>query len=135
MPRKKDKPCAGDHVGKNALEWTVFGLSTVLVLALVGWLLYAATLEENAEVKLTATTEEPQPMNGWHQVPVVVMNEGGVTAAGVEVVVTAMVDGKEQAGTFTIDFVPKGGTRRGAVSFKGGQPTEVAPRVIGYSEP
>jgi uncharacterized protein (TIGR02588 family) len=135
MPRKKDKPCPGDHVGKNGLEWTVFGISTVLVIALVGWLIYASTLEEKAEVKLTAMTEEPQAMDGWHQVPVVVMNEGGVTAESVEVEIIAVVDGKEQAGTFTLDFVPKGGTRRGAVSFKGGPPTEVTPRVIGYSEP
>lgn len=135
MGKKQNNSGAEDHVGKNVLEWTVFGLSSLLVVGLVGWLIYAATLEEDPEVRLSAKAEDPVEANGWYQVSVVVTNDGGLTAEGVEVIVSATVDGREQTGSFVVDFVPKGGSRRGAVSFKGsGKPSQVVPRVIGFSE-
>lgn len=133
---KSPRPGFSDHTGKNALEWSVFTLSSILVIGVFGWLIYSASRMTDPEARLAATAGQPVEKDGWYQVPVKVTNHGGLTASGVEVIVSAMIDGKEEDASFTLDFVPKGGSRQGAVTFKTGRPPQnSAPKIIGFSEP
>ncbi|GAA5125753.1 hypothetical protein JIN84_14620 [Luteolibacter yonseiensis] len=121
---------------KNLLEWTVFGISSGLVLVTLTLLTLAAFGVEEGPAEMRAETGTPVSKDGWIRIPVTVKNNGERVAANVEVkVCLGHGEGKREAG-FTIDFVPRGGSRAGAVSFREtGEPAVVECEVIGYEEP
>lgn len=125
-----------DNTSKNLLEWTVFAISAVLVLAVLGYLLKSALEVEIGPAKLAVMTGPPVAENGRTRIPVTVSNDGRRVAANVEVQIAVdSGEGKQQAG-FTLDFVPRGGSRQGAVSFKGTDLTGTPEcEVLGYEEP
>ena len=65
-----------------------------------------------------------------------VSNSGSRTAAEVTIAVVARYPYGEKKATFTIDFIPRGGTRDGYAVFEGsGKPDAITARVLGYIEP
>ena len=121
---------------KNFLEWTVFGLSGVIVLGVLGSLSYAALRVNGRPAMLRAVIDLPSVENGWVRVPVSVTNSGHRVAANVQVQVSAGSGGDKREGGFTIDFVPREGTHKGSVSFEGTElPQDLKCEVLGYSEP
>jgi uncharacterized protein (TIGR02588 family) len=126
--KSKERPPAG----KNPLEWTVFGLSAILVIAVFGVLAQEAIRWKDSPADLHVELGEPELQDGAWWLPVKVRNDGEGLATDVEIEVTA---GGEQAG-FTVDFAPRGTAREGRVSF----PESVDPRdarvsIRGYQEP
>ncbi len=121
---------------KNLLEWTVFGISTVLVLAALAFLTIASVRVDDGPAEMRAVAGSPVSKDGWLRIPVTVRNHGQSVAANVEVRVTlGSGEAKREAG-FTVDFVPRGGSRTGAVSFRDvGGPLELECEVLGYEEP
>lgn len=121
---------------KNLLEWTVFGLCAVIVLTTLVCLSLAAVRVEDGPPEMRAEAGEPVAKDGWLRIPVTVRNEGQKVAANVEVkVCIGSGEAKREAG-FTLDFVPRGGSRSGAVSFRDtGGPLEMECEVLGYEEP
>lgn len=121
---------------KNPLEWTVFGISLMLVLATLGLLLAAALHVGNGPAKLTITTGEAQLMDGRTIIPVIVKNDGGEVAENVEVKVTLGEGAGLQEAGFTLDFIPRGAERKGVVSFtaENGRSKPVA-SIVGYGTP
>lgn len=125
-----------ENPAKNLLEWIVFGISAVLVLLVLALLANAAAHVEDGPPELHAEAGTPQTKNGWTRIPVTVKNEGNSVASNVEVrVCTGTGEARREAG-FTLDFVPRGASRAGAVSFKDtGEPMELECEVLGYEEP
>lgn len=125
-----------ENPAKNLLEWTVFGMSTALVLAVLAFLTLAAVRLKDGPAVMSAEAGTPVARNGGLRIPVTVKNQGRSVAANVEVRVTMGTgEAKREAG-FTVDFVPRGGSRAGAVSFKGSEAAgDLECEVVGYEEP
>ena len=126
--KSKERPPAG----KNPLEWSVFGFSALLVIAVVAVLTGEAIRWKDSPPRLRVELGQPERQEGFWCLPVKVRNDGEGLAADVEIEVKA---GGETAG-FTIDFVPRGTEREGRVSF----PESIDPRdavvsIRGYQEP
>ena len=116
---------------KNALEWTVFAVSLVLMASLVGALSVAAW-KTDAPPRLVVTVGAPvaQP-GGAVFLPVRVQNDGPKTAAAVAVELT--VDGRTVPLTF--DYVPRHSERSGVAALPSMPRGPVSGRVVAYSEP
>lgn len=125
-----------DNAKKNVLEWTVFGISTLLVLAAIIHLLYSALTVRQGPARLTVSAGEAVEESGRTRVPVTVHNSGQQVAANVEVRICIGSGDQRQVAGFTLDFVPRDATRRGSVSFTGtGLPDKPECEVLGYEEP
>lgn len=130
LPSLKKPPASP---GKNALEWTVFGLSCLLVAATLAVLIHGVAVWEDSPARLTVQTGTAYRESGLTWVPVRVTNEGDHAAKNVEIeVVSPSATGEEKA-SFTVDEVPHGAWREGLVSFAGENLDRVfRARVSGY---
>jgi uncharacterized protein (TIGR02588 family) len=121
---------------KNLLEWTVFGISSAIVLTTLVLLMMAAITVKKGPARIRAGTGKPVVENGWLRIPVTVTNDGESVAANVDVQVTIGSGADQRDAGFSVDFVPRGATRTGSVSFKGTElPQNVECGVLGYEEP
>ncbi|RYD37440.1 MAG: hypothetical protein EOP85_17585 [Verrucomicrobiaceae bacterium] len=121
---------------KNLLEWIVFGISTALVLTVLAMLTLAALQVDDGPPVMRAQAGQPVSKDGWLNIPVTVRNEGHKVAANVEVRVCIGTGEEKREAGFTVDFVPRGGSRSGAVSFRDmGGSQELECEVLGYEEP
>lgn len=126
--KSKDRPPGG----KNPLEWTVFGVSSFLVIGVIAVLGEQSLRWKDSPARLSVGLGSPELQDGTWWLPVKVRNDGEGLAADVEIEVEA---GDERAG-FTFDFLPRGAERVGRVSF----PQSIDPRaatvsIRGYQEP
>lgn len=125
-----------ENPAKNLLEWIVFGVSLVLVVSTLAYLVYSALRVPEGPALLRAEAAAPVYADGIARIPVTVKNEGKRVAVNVEVQVSVGEGEQKLEGGFTIDFVPRGATRSGAVSFKVNPlPGPPECEVIGYDEP
>lgn len=132
MNQIQDKPTA--QTGKNALEWTIFGLSLAGLTAVFGWLILSALEHGAAPPRLEISLGQPVKAGARVLVPVKVENRGETTAAGVEIEVERR-GGKETA-AFSFPHLPRGGARQGWVAFDGPlRREELSAKVVGYEEP
>lgn len=121
---------------KNPLEWSVFGLSFLLVAGVVAFLGWSAIVSEDRPAAFQVETDSPIPVSGSTVVPIRITNTGSATAAEVTVAITVRYPSGEKESTLTIDFVPRGGTRHARVVFEGPEtPIVITARVAGYIEP
>jgi len=130
------KKSSSESHGKNALEWAVFGLSSVLVAAMVTVLAIHAADWHERPPDLAASLGERQVKDGLVTFPVEVINRGDVAANQVEVEVARTSGSMEHRARVLLDFVPRHGKRRGQVSFpdaaEAGDPRIVG---VGLAEP
>jgi uncharacterized protein (TIGR02588 family) len=107
-------------VTKNPLEWVVFAISLVLVLATLGYLVRETLAGRSGPPDVVAQVGPPQPSSSGYLVPVEVANVGMTTAEDVLVpVVLEMPDGTREEGQLNIAFLPRDSRRHGWVSFRG----------------
>lgn len=121
---------------KNRVEWTVFGLSSVVVVAVVGLLLYAQFTRSHNPPQLSVTFGDVRRHSGYYAVGLQVRNDGDITAEEVNVeVVLRMTEGQERS-TVVLPFVPRGAQRIAWVTFRA-DPAEgtLQARVLGYHQP
>jgi uncharacterized protein (TIGR02588 family) len=119
---------------KNWLEWTVFALSAVLILAVAGVLGYLAVAGERRNPRLEVSLGTPERVPSGYAVPVTVTNTGDITAE--EVVVEVRVEGGDERGELTLAFVPGGSRRQGWVAFtREPDVARLRTRLIGYEQP
>jgi uncharacterized protein (TIGR02588 family) len=117
---------------KNTLEWTVFGLSAALVLAIAGFLVYAHLRDENRPASIRIEAGEPVPTAGGWAVPLDVFNDGDRTAEGVRI--EAAFEG-ERSET-ELAFVPYRSHRQAWVTFtRRPASSSIQVRVVGYRDP
>lgn len=134
MKRAKDRA----KVQKNWLEWSVFGVSFVLVACVLGYLVYEGARAGDGPPLIEVRTGEPVARGRSFLVPVTLVNTGGQTAEGVsvEVVLEGADGGEVERGELTVAFLPRGATREGWVTFNSDpRAARLRPRVLGYEKP
>ena len=127
------------RVQKNWLEWTVFGGSALLILAVFSILIYESATLGNAPAAIHVSLGAPEQHHGLFSIPVWVKNDGDETAEGVHVEVTLRPSDQdeEERADFEIAFVPRRAIREGRVIFKT-DPSKAASleaRVLGFEKP
>jgi uncharacterized protein (TIGR02588 family) len=125
------------RVEKNRLEWAVFGIGVVLVLATVGVLLRDAVRGGDGPPDLAVELGPPQRRGQSWAVPVTVHNRGGKTAEGVRVqVALELPDGAREEAELDVAFVPRGSRRHGWIHFLHSPAAgRLTARVMGYEQP
>jgi uncharacterized protein (TIGR02588 family) len=103
---------------KNTLEWTVFGIGLILVMATLGYLLREASTTSASPPDLVVHLGTPQRVTEGFQVPVTVVNRGDRAAEGVSVIVTLAAKEREEV-VLNIAFLPHQSRREGWVTFRG----------------
>ena len=105
---------------KNWLEWSVFAVSLVLVVATLGFLVWESVANHGGPPDVVVTLGEAQPSSGGYRVPVEVGNVGRSTAEDVLIpVLLDLPDGTREEGRLNIAFLPRDSKREGWVTFRG----------------
>jgi uncharacterized protein (TIGR02588 family) len=122
---------------KNALEWTVFIASSLVVLAVLGYLATKALTEKKTPPDLRTEAGAVIARNGSYRLPLLVRNTGGATAEAV--IVEAVLRRGEQElerAQLELSFVPRGSEREGWVTFRHDpQCCTLETRAVSYEEP
>lgn len=120
---------------KNPLEWTVFGVSLVVIVTVLGLLLREHFTTGRGPAALAISLGPAVGSDGGYAVPVHVRNDGGTTAEDVHVAVT-LAGAAVEAGEVTLPYVPYRSHRRAWVMFSR-DPSDgrLDARVLGYREP
>lgn len=106
-------------IGKNMLEWAVFGAGLVLVVGILGILVNQAIKTEGREPKLEIAFSDPATVDGLTRYTMTVSNSGNATAKEVHVVVGLAGAGETtERGYSTFDFVPRRSERTAEVAFR-----------------
>ena len=137
---KAEKPPDEAQQGsrKNWLEWSVFLVSAVLVVGVVGYLAYsAATLGDSppdVRVRLGAVVQQGDKFI----IPVEATNHGDSMAESVQIEVRLETsDMVREEAALTIAFIPRRATREGWVTFdhdpRAG--VKLSARAVGYEKP
>lgn len=128
--RKRGGRAPGRPFKKNVVEWSVFALSLVLVLALTGYLAYDVFRGAGDAPVFAFEFGAPAFQDSLYVLPVTVHNTGDRTAASVVVVVAS---GAEEA-EVVFDYVPRHSTREGAAFFRT-RPSAPSASIRSYSHP
>lgn len=106
-------------VAKNPLEWTVFALSVVLVLATLGFLALQMVKSEAGPPDIVVRLGDPLPTRNGYLVPVQVTNVGRSTAEDVKIpIVLELANGEREEAELDLAFLPQNSRRNGYVSFR-----------------
>lgn len=92
---------------KNALEWTVFGVGLLLVVALAAVLVVEAFQGPGTKADLRVRLEAPEKIPGGYRTHVTVENRGDEPTMAVRV--------KVDDADLDLDYVPRRSTRKGYV--------------------
>ena len=122
------------ETGKNALEWAVFGLSSVLVLGFLGWLLFQTLNQNGSPPRLEISLGAPVVKGQRVMVPVKVENRGDETAESVEIEVARA--GEKEVANFSFPHVPRHGEREGYVEFDAPlEKSDLEAKILGFEAP
>ncbi|BCM92122.1 hypothetical protein IAD21_04001 [Abditibacteriota bacterium] len=124
-------------LGKNALEWSVFGVSCVLVLSLLGFLGYSSWTYTDSPAHIEFHLGKPSKIGKSWQIEVEVENRGSHAVESVEIEVE-WAKGKQTA-HFVLSHLPRQGKRTGYAIFEAREAaqlsvSELKTRVAGYEE-
>jgi uncharacterized protein (TIGR02588 family) len=105
---------------KNRLEWSVFAVGLLLVLATLGFLVRESLVGEGSPPEIVARLGTPRPAAGGFMVPVEVTNLGQGTAEDIRVTVLLERRGPERdEADLDIAYLPRDSRRSGWVTFPG----------------
>lgn len=126
-----------EQVRSHWIEWATGLIATVMILAMIGWLLIEAATTRDRPPELSAKVLEVAPLSSGWRVLIEVSNDGDQAAAAVDVKAT-LTEGDttvEEART-TFDYVAAGSTSRGGLIFKQ-DPSSFGLEVVptGFTEP
>lgn len=137
MGKIKGAAGAGDDK-KNYLEWTVFVISFLLIVAILCYLVYQVyTKKEESPDIYTEYWADPSEHNPYRYL-VILYNRGGQTAETVTVELAVKQGGKDvEKAELQIPFVPKASKREGWVNFSEdpSRADTIEARVISYKKP
>lgn len=122
---------------RHPVEWAVGAISALLIMALLAYLGYRAVTVDSSPPRFRMEVESVSQIDGKFQALVAVTNEGGSAAADMEVSGTLAGAGEdEETGTFRVDYLPQGSTRRGTLLFtRDPSAGRLNLSIHGYSEP
>lgn len=121
---------------KNALEWTVFGVGLVLVMATVGYLIREVVTTGSKPPELVVRLGPARLVTHGFLVPVTVVNRGDQVAEDVSVMITLATRTEREEAVLGIAFLPHQSKREGWVTFRADPSTgdlQVGPVV--YASP
>jgi len=123
---------------KNLLEWTVFSVSVLLILGILGYLIYQTVVYQPGSPDLDVTyVNDPSP-HAPYRYFIRIKNDGQETAEEVQIEMVLELDGEEmEVAMLTIPYSPKQSTREGWVIFSK-DPSEadtLYARVVSYKKP
>jgi uncharacterized protein (TIGR02588 family) len=108
------------RVAKNPLEWSVFGVSLVLVVATFGYLVREAITARESPPDVVVALGKPVSGSDGIMVPVSVTNRGGRTAEDVRIGVTLeRGNARPEESVLLMPYLPRESTREGWVIFRG----------------
>ncbi len=122
---------------KNAVEWSVFALSALIVAMIVGSLVTAAIREKKVPPDLHITTGAAMTTHAGHRLQVTVKNVGDASAEQVRIEI-ALRRGEEEVERAELDiiYVPRKSERTGFVTFRNDpRCCEVTARAMSYDAP
>lgn len=123
---------------KNSLEWAVFAVSLVLVVAVLGYLIYVGVNGGDRPPMIDVQLGAAERQGERYVIPVTVENSGDQVAENVTIEVElALPSGEMETGSIDIDFLPRESTRSGWVTFLSdpASANEIVVRVPGYKQP
>ena len=135
---KEDSNKEKKHDEKNWLEWLVFGISLLLLLAIFGYLGYQVKTHDTTDPDVLVEANYDPSENAPNRYQVTIMNKGGTTAEEVTAEFILYSGGKEkEKSELQIAFSPKNSRREGWVTFSGEPATSdsVAARVKSFKKP
>lgn len=122
-------------MNKNWLEWTVFGLSLLLIGVVIGVLGREALSASNTPPLLNVELGSPEQRGDSYMVPITVRNTGDHTAE--QVIVEVTLEGVEtETSELDLAYVPRGSQREGWAVFTQ-DPTQgqLSGRVLAFEQP
>ena len=122
---------------KNALEWTVFGVSVAIIIATVAVLVVSELKPGERPPSLQIELGTPSPAGDRFRVPVRVQNSGEDTAeeARIEILLESD-DGVVERAELSFAFVPRNSSREGWVVFsRDPRCCTIKARPVGYTKP
>ncbi|MFD2247344.1 hypothetical protein [Pontibacter ruber] len=137
MEKTKRKYREGDD-SKNPLEWTVFAVSLLLIVSILGYLGHQAYTYVPTSPDIQVKYRPDPSVQAPYRYHVSIINLGNQTAEEV-LVELALKRGSDELETaeLQIPFAPKESEREGWVTFKTNPATAdtVAARVMSYKKP
>lgn len=103
---------------KNALEWTVFAVGLVLIIATLAYLVREMVTTGSRPPELVVQLGTPRQVMESFQVPVTVVNRGDRLAEGVSVTITLAAGTEREEAVLSLAFLPHQSTRQGWVTFR-----------------
>jgi uncharacterized protein (TIGR02588 family) len=122
---------------KNGLEWTVFIASSIVVLAVLGYLATKTLTEKKTPPDLRVEAGAVIARDNSYRVPLLVRNVGGATAEAV-VIEAVLRRGEEEVerAELELSFVPRRSEREGWVTFRHDpRCCAIVTRAVSYEEP
>lgn len=122
---------------KNWFEWTVFGISAVLVLGTLVFLVRDASTARTPP-DVIVELGEAVPGTAGHRLPLQIINRGGETAQDIHVeVVMESGTGEKETADVVIAFLPRGSRREAWVTFRGDPRSSknIEARALDYQVP
>jgi uncharacterized protein (TIGR02588 family) len=105
---------------KNWLEWTVFAVGLLLLVATLGYLVRETLVSKKGPPDIVVSLGPARPSASGYLVPVEVMNRGETTAEDVRVpVFLDNPDGEPEEAELSVAFLPSESRREGWLSFRG----------------
>ena len=117
---------------KNALEWAVFGVSLVLLIGLIVFIIRDAAADQGNPAQINVELGQPAAEGQRFRVPVHVTNVGDEPAeeVGIEVMLG------DETSLLTIGLLPSHSQEQGNVFFSNDPRSgELRHRVVGYLAP
>ena len=103
---------------KNVLEWTVFGVSLVLVVGTFGYLVRESLTAAQGPPEVVIALGEPRNGAGGHMVRVTAENRGGETAEEVRIAVRLRTREDDEEAVLVVPYLPRDASRSGWVTFR-----------------
>jgi uncharacterized protein (TIGR02588 family) len=122
---------------KNPVEWSVFGVSAVLVAACLVLLVIGSARSGDRPPEIAVTTGDAERVAGGFRMPVRMRNRGDVTAEGLQVEIVLESEGKEvERSSLSVAFLPHGSEREGWVIFtRDPRCCQVVARTLAFEKP
>ena len=122
---------------KSRWEWVAAAVSTALVLAVVGYLLYDAVARPRTPPSIRVAADTVLQSEGLWLVEFHATNGGHETAAGVKIEGELMqADSSVESSEAVLDYVPGRSVRRGGLFFRNDpRAYRLELRAHGYQEP
>lgn len=123
---------------RSFAEWLSFGISSLIVGATAGLVIYSWATGRNSPPVLAINRTEPiREVDGQFYVPFEISNTGGETAESVQVIAELKVKAAiQESGDVQIDFLSRGETEKAEFVFKTDpRKGDLIVRVASYKAP